>query len=145
MAKIDLEKLEVLLVRNEVAHEQLLKIMNEAQGIIQEEKARREQNVGPKEKFTYAIFVSDPQNKVDRSLELVGWVVKARAGVKTSELPARLLKVASGYNNSPTGTKNPVKTVGELFQWVARRFWKPEEIFHTTKEPVQVFFTTNRV
>jgi len=145
MAKIDLEEVEQLLLRNNVPEATVVKVLTDAAAILKEEKEERQKEKVPGEKFGHVVVISDPENKIPRDVEFTAFVVKHRMDVDLATIPEKLQLVARDSNSTKKNSKNPVRTVGELFHWVKRRFWKSYAIYGITKDPVRVFLSSNQL
>lgn len=113
--------------------------------LAKEEKAERDANKGPKQKFQHVILVSDPNKVIPAGTELVGWVTKIKEEDDAGGILDRIFRAVRSFNLTKKGKKNPAKTVGEGLDGVTRKFFKEEGIQILTKEPVRIIFTDNAI
>ncbi len=144
MPKLDIEQFEQLLVKNNVEHDTIVKILTEAVQVIQENKEER-QTGEVKTKFLYTVLLSDPENKMPADFQPVAWVVKHRDSLNVQVIPEKISNIANDYNSTKAGRRRPITKVSDVFESVKRKLWMKEDIFHCTKEPVLVLKTTNNL
>lgn len=143
MPKIDLDKVKLVLQRNEPDPRKVADIINELQMEIQaeeEEKANRP----PPVKKDFLFLLSDPEGKL-RDQDLVGWVVQIPEGDSPLSAPERITAAANAFNGTGKGRKLTLETVGEACEMVSPRLFKEQNIWIKTKLPVQALPLPNKL
>jgi len=143
MPKIDLDKVKLVLQRNEPDPRKVADIINELQMEIQaeeEEKANRP----PPIKKEFLFLLSDPEGKL-RDQDLVGWVVQIPEGDSPLSAPERITAAANAFNGAGKGRKLTLETVGEACEMVSPRLFKEQNIWIKTKLPVQALPLPNKL
>lgn len=113
------------IIANGGTKELAAKTIKDLQKAAEEEKEERAMDKGPKLKNALTVLLNDPENVLEgRSFS--GWIVQM-----TEETPQALAldkarAAGHAFNQSKKGRKRPVKTLGEVFEGVPRRFWKTE-------------------
>lgn len=112
-----------------------VKDLNQA---AKEEKEERAAEKGPKLKNAMTVLLNDPEN-VLQGRSFSGWIVQM-----TEETPQALAldkarAAGHAFNQSRKGRKHPVKSLGEVFEGVGRKYWKTETDTKTVpKTKVQI-------
>ena len=143
MSKISIEEVESVLLQNKLAPETVQAVVKQLATIVEETRADR--STTPKTKNEFTIILSDPNGEL-AGKDFTGWVVQIKTGEDVGTLLTRVGEAAKAYNNTTrAGKKNPIKTVGEAFMYVKRKFFKEKEVLVKTKEPVRVLVTNNQL
>jgi hypothetical protein len=143
MPKIDLDKVKLVLQRNEPDPRKVADIINELQMEIQaeeEEKALRP----PPVKKEFLFLLSDPNGKL-RGEDLVGWVVQIPEGDSPLTAPERIVAAANAFNGTGKGRRLALETIGEACEMVSPRLFKEQNIWIKTKMPVQALPLPNKM
>lgn len=101
-----------------------------------------EKQPAPKKQFV--ILLSDPEGKLPKQ-DLVGWVLKIEESASPFSLADRTARAIEAFNMSKRGRMLPVKTVGEAIESASSKYWKDSGVWISTKLPVSVQVTSNRI
>jgi hypothetical protein len=142
MAKVDLDLVKFILQRNELDTRQVAQILED----LRQEMAmlQAEQPPAPRVKKQHVILVSDPEGTLS-GRELVGWVVQVPEEESPLTVEERIFRAGYDFNATPKGRRTPVRTVGEACEAVPARFFKEQQTWVKTREPVLVLRTGNRI
>lgn len=141
MAKVELELVKLVMQRNDLDVRTLAKILEE---LNQELANQVDEEKAPPIKKEFVILVSDPNGELEGK-DLVGWVIQIPEGDSPHIAEERLIKAAYSFNQTPKGSRMPVKSIGETCEHVSARIFKEEEVWVKTKEPVLLITTSNRI
>jgi hypothetical protein len=143
MPKIALDKVKLVLQRNEPDPRKIADIINELKMEIQaeeEEKANRP----PAIKKEFVFLLSDSQGKLQNK-GLMGWVVQIPEGDDPATAPERIIAAANAFNGSGKGKHLSLETIGEACEMVSSRLFKEQSIWIKTKTPVQALPLSNNI
>lgn len=149
MPKLDLETIPPVLrdfvttPPEALTNETVVKIQKAFEKVAKEEKADRDANREPKQKFEHVILLSDPTGVIPKGTELVGWVTKIKEGEDPGSVLDRIIRGIRNFNLSKKGKKSPATSIGDGIEGATRKFFKAEEIQVLTKESVRIVFTDN--
>ena len=139
--KIEISQVAEIIKRHKIEPATLRDIVEEMNALIQE-KDEGEESV-PRAKQAFNIVISDPSGKVPQGL--VGWVVQIPENASPASIMDRVFGAAHEFNASKKGRLLPVKSVGEAFESVSRKFFKEKELHTKTRTPVAVIVTDNKL
>jgi hypothetical protein len=77
--------------------------------------------------------------------EPVGFVLQIPEQLPAKEIGPRLRETADEYNGTKKGRKNPVRSIGEIFQYVAPKYFTAGRLWKKTKEAAEVVILSNRL
>lgn len=112
--KISLDDLNSILASQEVQPEKARKILAEAQKLLEEEAAEKEDTKGKKNKYQFVIIASEEQLETplkDCSL----WISKIPEDGNHEKIHATIRAAAVTKNLTKKGRKFPVKTLADAF------------------------------
>lgn len=143
MAKIDINKVAEVIKRQEgITPDQLRTIIEElnllAQPEVDEEKP-------PALKQQFVILVSDPDGKLPKGSDFVGWVLQTPENESVLATQERIFKAAYAFNTTKKGRLAPVKTVGEAIECIPGKHFKETGVKVKTKIPVLMLTTDNEI
>lgn len=141
-SKITIEQLAQIIKHNQIEPAVARRIIEEANALA-EVKETEKAEAGPKPKQQFVIVVSDPTKQIKQ--DLVGWVTQIGETESPATVMARLNKAAHEFNASKRGRLLPVKSVGEAFESVPRKFMKEAGVHTKTRQPVYVMRTDNQL
>jgi len=141
-SKITIEQLAQIIKHNQIEPAVARRIIEEANALA-EVKETEKVEAGPKPKQQFVIVVSDPTKQIKQ--DLVGWVTQIPESDSPATVMEKLNKAAHDFNASKRGRMLPVKSVGEAFESVPRKFMKNSDIHTKTKTPVLVVTTDNQL
>lgn len=142
MSKIKIEEVVEIIHRNKVAPEVANVIIDELNALASEKDDNPKPDV-PASKKQFVIMVSDPSGRTPEGL--TGWVLQIPESAAPHTAVERTNKAAHAFNRSKKGRLLPVKTVGEAFEAIPRKFFKTEDVHTKTKVPVTVLVTNNKL
>lgn len=96
----------------------------------------------PRTKQQFVVVVADKERKL-RAEALTGWVVQIPEEAAPPSVIDRINEAAHAFNASKKGRLLPVKSIGEAFESVKRRFLKEAGITVKTKTPIYLIPTDN--
>lgn len=136
--KVDLDTVESVLADHIPDTSNRLKIVQDIEKYLEEQKANREPRKKTKNQLI-AVAVTDNEEIVETPL----YVVQVPEDFDHNTLVPQIIEAAKDFNNSKKGRKNPVSNVGETFESVTRKLFKERGLDVKTKEPVIVVQTVN--
>jgi hypothetical protein len=140
MSKITVSQVaEILKKHREITPAVLREVVEELNAVTQPES---DDIQPPAAKKQFVVVVSDVEGKLPKQ-DLVGWVVQIPEDASPFSTLDRVFKGSYDFNASKRGRMLPVKSVGEAFESVPRKFFKEAEIMVKTKLPVAVIVTDN--
>ncbi len=142
MAKVDLDLVKHVLVRNEIDTRKIAQIIEEVRKEVEMQQAENPKE--PPVKKQFAILISDPEETLPKK-DLVGWVLQIPEDDSPATTEERLVKAAYEFNLSPKGRRMPVQTIGEACEVVPTRLLKEQAVWVKTKEPVLMLRTSNQI
>ena len=77
--------------------------------------------------------------------EPVGFVLQIPEQLPAKEIGPRLRETADEYNGTKKGRKNPVRSIGELFQYLGPKYFIAGRLWKKTKEAAEVVILSNRL
>ncbi|MEM9026469.1 MAG: hypothetical protein AAGB06_05995 [Verrucomicrobiota bacterium] len=143
MAKVEVETLKLILHRNLQDPRQINDILNDINQEIEVQEAEKELKPPPVKK-QFCVMVSDPEGQL-AGKDFVSWVVQIPEDESPVTCPDKVIKGAYEYNQTPKGRRLPLETIGEALENVAAKFFKEEDLWVKTKEPVLVVTTNNKI
>jgi len=139
MPKVDMDYVSVAIRRADVDDKNHQRIIEELNRILMEEV---EEEKKPQVKKQFCILLSDPEGELEGK-DMVGWVLQIPEETSPATLQDSVKKAIYDFNQSPRGRRMPVKTFGEGFEIATAKFFKEQEVWVKTKEPVLVLTTDN--
>lgn len=95
----------------------------------------------PRVKKQWGILVSDPEHTINK--EYMGWVFQMNEDDNIADATDKIITAAAAFNRSKKGARNPVKTIGEACMFVPGKFFKEQNIYVKSKEPIYINITDN--
>ncbi len=140
-SKITVSQLaEILKKHREITPAVLREVVEELNAAIEPED---DKEVAPRAKQQLVVVVSDPEGKIKQ--DLVGWVAQIPENASPLSVIDRVMKAAHDFNASKRGRLLPVRSVGEAFESIPRKWFKTNDIQVKTKTPVYLIRTDNRL
>lgn len=97
----------------------------------------------PKAKQQLVALIADADGLIKR--DLTGWVLQIPEDSSPASVLDRVMKAAHDFNASKRGRLLPVKSVGEAFEAIPRRFFKEAELTVKNKTPIYFLRTDNKL
>lgn len=141
MAKVDLELVKMVMTRNLPDERVVSSVIEE---LKRELAAQQDEPKAPQVKKQFVMMVSDPSESLPQK-ELVGWVFQIPEEDSPALTQEKIVKAAYDFNASPKGQRMPVETVGEACEVVGPKFFKEQNLWVKTKEPVWIIPTNNKI
>ncbi|MFA6287388.1 MAG: hypothetical protein WC661_08375 [Opitutaceae bacterium] len=142
MPKIDVNKVAEILKRNEIEPALLRQIVEEMNIIAQPEV---DEEKPPAVKKQFGILISDPEGRLPKGNDFVGWVVQIPENESVMTTTDRIFKAVYEFNTTKKGRLMPAKTVGEALENLPAKHFKEAGIFIKTKTPVLMLKTDNEI
>ena len=114
-------------------------LVNDLRAMLEEESADKEP-ANPKQ---FVVLVSDPEGKITD--DHVAWVLQIEEDESPATTVEKLSLVAAQYNGSKKGSKTPSTSIGETIEAVPAKFFRENNIWKKTAEPVLVIKTDNQL
>ena len=142
MPKIDVNKVAEILKRNEVEPALLRQIVEEMNLLVQPEI---EEEKPPALKKQFSILISDPEGRLPKGNDFVGWVLQIPENESVLTTQERIFKAVYEFNTTKKGRLMPAKTVGEALENVPAKHFKETGVFVKTKIPILMLKTDNEI
>lgn len=142
MPKIEVNKVTEILKRNELEPATLRAVVEEMNLIVQPEV---DEEKPPALKKQYAILISDPEGRLPRGFDFVGWVLQVPENESVMTTQERVHRAAYEFNTTKKGRLMPAKTVGEALEHIPAKHFKDQNVWVKTKVPVLVLQTDNEI
>ena len=142
--KIDLIEVEAKLLENRIEPTQVQTIIRQLTEVVEELKAEKEAEVGPKQKWEHVIVLNDPNNILNGQ-EIAGWVVQQEADADAGLIFGKLSDAARTQNEGQRRKKNSITDLTNLFEYLKPKFLKEKKIRIKTKELTRVLVTNGRI
>lgn len=142
MPKIDTNQVAEILKRNEVEPSLLRTIVEEMNLLTQPEV---DEEKPPALKKQFAILISDPEGRLPKGNDFVGWVLQIPEAESVTSTADRIHRAAYEFNTTKKGRLMPVKTVGEALEHIPAKHFKEASVFVKTKVPVLMLTTDNEI
>ncbi len=97
-------------------------VLNELKKV--NEQTKEEKTPSKRAKKQLVAYIIDENNLVKEPF--IGYIMEIEDSGNPSESFQRVKEAAKNFNSSRKGRKIPVKTVGQTFEFVPKRFWKQE-------------------
>jgi hypothetical protein len=118
------------------------KVETKLRELLAQEK--EEKQTATKTKHQFVIVVCDKDRKFAGLEDLGGFVVQLDEGDDPSQLLTKLSTAVKSYNaTSRKGRKVPIKSVGEAFESLSRKFTKPIGVNLKTKSLTRIVVSDN--
>ena len=140
MSKISIEDLKTALNASNVEPEKQQKVLEEIEQIIQENKNNNPP--APKQKNEFGVILYAPELM---GKEYTASVYQIKNGDDHGTVLGRIFDAAKDHNESVRKKANLIKSVGDAFAHMKRKFIKAKGINLKTKEPVRVIITNNQI
>jgi len=142
MSKVTISQVaEILKKHREITPAVLREVVEELNEATQ--PAADEDIKPPAGKKQYAVVVSDPNGVL--KVDLTGWVVQLPENASPHSVVDRVMKAAHHFNTTKKGRLIPVKSVGEAFESIGRKFFVENELWVKTKLPVYLIRSDNKL
>lgn len=132
--KISLDDLNSILSSQEVQPEKARKILAEAQKLLEEEAAEKEENKGKKNKYQFIVVASEEMMETPLK-DCTLWISKIPADANHEKVHATIREAAVTKNLTKKGRKHPVKTLADSFSTL-----KPKDFANTDISREDLFF-----
>lgn len=138
--KLSLEDIQSALNKVDVEQEKKIKVLQELQQIIEENK----NNAAPvnKTKNEFGVVIFDKNHELDNK-EFTACVYQIKEGDKHDNVLHRLSDASREQNEFSKKKNNLIKTMGEAFGYLKRKFVKDRGILIKTKIPIVVLISHN--
>ncbi len=140
--KVEIDLVKAVLQRNEVEVRKVAEIIEDLNREL--ERLDEEDPKLPPVKKQFVMVVSDPEGMLEGA-DLVGWV----AQIPEEESPAltleKIIRASYDHNASPKGRRLPVQSIGEACEHVQAKFFKEQQVWIKTKEPMLLLRTDNKI
>lgn len=133
--KIDISTVADVIKRHKIAPAEARLILEELNLLA--EQAKPEKDDEPKAKNSMFIVAAPDGGQ--------GWVVQMGVDTLPTEILPKVIQAAHAFNASKAGRKNPVRTVGEAFEVVKRKFFKEVGVLVKTKASTYIVKTDNQI
>lgn len=136
---------EIIAVLNDtgITPDKVKAVRVELEKLEEEKKADRQTSATPKSKNQFVIVLSDPENKITQK-DLTGWVLQIPEGDDVNTTLDRIRTASIKQNTTMKKfIKKPLKSVGDAFQNLKRKFTKVEKVLVKTPNAVSVIVTDN--
>lgn len=140
--KIGLEDLQLILQKNGLRNDAILKIIKDAQEQLVADKEEKDKEKREIEKKRWVVLVGDPYGALD-GVELTGYALQINESESEFDVVKKLNQMAREYNRSKRGRKDPVKSVTEVCEVVPAKMLKEVGIWVKNKEAAFVLSTDN--
>ncbi len=107
---------------------------------IEEEKSL----LPPQVKKQFVMLVSDPDGTLAEK-DIVGWVVQISEDDDIATTKDRIHKAAYEFNTTAKGIRMPVETIGEACEVVGAKFFKEQQIWVKSKQPLLIVPVANKI
>ena len=138
MKKVDLDTVESVLTDHIQDPKSRLQIVKDIEAHIEANKTPP----SPKTKSKF-LGVAVTDNKEFENVPL--FIVQVPEGKDHTQVLDDLKTASINYNGSKKGSNHPVKTFGEAFENVTRKYFKEHEIQVKTKESILILTTENEL
>jgi len=143
MAKIDIENVEAILLERKIDKVKVQEIIKDLNKVVEEEKAERQSEAGPKQKWEFITIVDDPNAEL-KGKEFVAWVVQQREGQDAGLVISKLSDAAQTQNESAKRKKNKLTCLADIFGNIKSKFLKEKGLRVKTKIPVRVLIVNGK-
>ena len=125
------------------------KVVEELKAAAEEEKADRAPR-GSKSKAQVIVLALDPEGAIAALGDTTALVLTLEADADPLVSIERIKDAAHSFNRGKAGSKNPVQSVSEVFEYVKAKHWKdadhPEKKTRVlTRHPVQIIPVSGRL
>lgn len=143
--KIDIEQVEATLLERKIELPKVKEILKDLEQAAEEDKAERQAEAGPKQKWEHVIVLNDPEGKLNAIKdEFMGWVVQQRDGQDAGLVLSKLGDAAKAQNESTKRKKNLIKSFSELFEGLKSKFTKEKGVRIKTKDAVRILVVNGK-
>lgn len=143
MPKIEVNKVAEIIKRQPDIDPATLRAIVEEMNLLVQPEAEDEKP--PALKKQYAILVSDPEGRLPKGFDFVGWILQVPESESVLTTTDRIYKAAYDFNTTKKGRLMPAKTVGEALEHIPAKHFKEAGLTVRTKCPVLVLTTTNEI
>ncbi|MCR5183309.1 MAG: hypothetical protein K6B46_01235 [Opitutales bacterium] len=140
--KIGLEDLQLILQKNGLKNDAILKIIKDAQEQLVADKEEKDKEKREVEKKRWVLLVGDPEGVLD-DVELTGYALQINESDSEYDVVKKLNQMAREYNRSKRGRKDPVKSVTEVCEVVPAKALKEVGVWVKHREAAFVLTTDN--
>lgn len=140
--KIALEDLQLILQKNGLKNDAIVKIIQDAQETLVADKEEKDKEKREIEKKRWVLLVSDPEGALD-GVELTGYALQINESDSEFDVVKKLSLAAREYNRTKRGKKEPVKSVAEVCTAVPAKQLKEVGVWVKNKEAAFVLPTDN--
>ncbi len=145
MTKLDIDEITRIIKGVKLPPEAEQKVLKEVKDTIQKiEDHKDDTAAGPKQKNEYGVVLFDAENKL-AGQEFTACVFKIPEGDDMGTVLTRLSTASRTQNDAAKRKKNPIKSMGEAFGFLKRKFSKTVNIQPVTKIPVRVLISNNEL
>jgi len=141
--KLSLEEIQGALAAAKIPNDQQKAVVEHLQEVIQELEAEKSSTKLPHQKNEYGVVLYDADGSL-AGKDLTASVYTIPQGGDHGTVLARIAEAVRDQNEAAKRKKNVIKTIGEAFAGLKRKFIKAKNINLKTKESVRVLVTNNK-
>jgi ABC-type phosphate transport system auxiliary subunit len=138
--KVSLENVEATLLEKKIEPLRVQEIIRDLEQALEEEKADREANADPKQKWEHVIVLHDKEG-ILKDKEIAGWVVQQAEGEDAGMVLSKLSDAAKEQNESAKRKKSNILDLVSLFEGLKSKFTKERKVRIKTPELTRVIIT----
>jgi hypothetical protein len=142
--KVAIENIESVLLERKIEPAKVQEIIRDLEQALEEEKAEREANADPKQKWEHVIVLHDKDGLLNEK-EIAGWVVQQAEGEDANTILARLSDAAKDQNESAKRKKSNIVDLVGLFESLKSKFTKEKKVRIKTSELTRVIITDGKL
>lgn len=143
MSKVSIEEVEAKLLENKIDANKVAAIIKQLEEVVEELKAEKEIEVGPKQKWEFVIVLNDKESVLNGK-EISGWVVQQEADADPALVLSKLSDAAKNQNEAQKRKKNYITDLTNLFEYLKPKFTKEKKVRIKTKELTRVLITNGK-
>nr|DAL85807.1 MAG TPA: hypothetical protein [Caudoviricetes sp.] len=152
MPKVDIDLVKAILQRMPVSLEDVSKAMSDLHAELKKQEALKKPRTHAKKKFLFVayplrdIIVSSKKDEDGiQAIESMasdcekmrsGWVIQVLEDENEALIFEKINLVVSDFNNSLKGRRHPVRRLSDAMEFIPSLFWKSQNIWVKTREPV---------
>lgn len=142
--KVSLEEVEAKLLENRIAPNQVQTIIRQLTEVVEEIKAEKDSEAGPKQKWEYVIVLNDPEN-ILAGREIAGWVVQQEADADAGTILGKIADTVRTQNETAKRKRNFITDLTSAFEYLKPKFLKEKKVRIKTKDLTRVLVTNGRL
>ncbi len=134
--KIDIELVKRSLYRAKIDETEIVKIINDL--IFTTNEIAKENEKEPATKKQFVIVANDPFGEFAKLHDFTGWVVQIDEDANPATTLDKIRSAVCDFNLTPKGTRLPLKTFAESFEYLPTKIAKEHKLSIKTKTPVLI-------